>query len=325
MNAVNASAEPRLLKADARGLELAAQALRGGKLVAFPSETVYGLGGDATNDKTVARIYAAKGRPSFNPLIVHLPSVEAAEKFALFDERAYTLCEHFCPGALTLVLPRHPDNRLSLLVSAGLDSVAVRIPSHPIAQSLLKACDIPIAGPSANRSGAVSPTSAGHVLDGWPDPEMEGPAFVVDGGDCEVGVESTVIDLTTPRATLLRPGGVSLEDIDGLIGSVDIATHNDTSPKSPGMLSRHYSPNTPVFLNAKHARENGVFLGYGPNCNDPTCNLSESGNLSEAAANLFAMLRHLDTLNAASISVAPIPNNGLGLAINDRLQRAASR
>lgn len=319
------SSAPRVVAADSKGISLASEALRNGGLVAFPSETVYGLGADATNDIAVARIYAAKGRPTFNPLIVHVASVPDAKKFVEFDERANLLSDQFCPGALSLVLPRRSDSPLSLLVSAGLDSVAIRIPSHPIAQSLLLTCQKPIAAPSANPSGGVSPTSSIHVVDGWPDSEKEGPELILDGGKCVIGVESTVLDLTTQTATLLRPGGITLEDIQACIGTVAIAANNDSAPKSPGMLSRHYSPETPVYLNQTKSRNGGVFLGFGDHNAGATETLSADGNLTEAAANLFAFLRQLDKQNSKSISIAPIPNDGLGLAINDRLRRAASQ
>ena len=223
-----------------------------------------------------------------------------------------------------MVLPRRADSPLSLLVSAGLDSVAIRIPNHPIAQALLKACQLPIAAPSANPSGGVSPTKASHVLSGWPDPTKKGPSFVIDGGSCPIGLESTVLDLTTPTPTLLRPGGISLEQIESLIGPVSIATSDDNTPKSPGMLSRHYAPDTPVRLNVTDSKTGEVFLGFGPDHADEKYNLSPKGDLAEAAANLFSTLRLLDGLNATSIAVAPIPDHGLGRAINDRLFRAAT-
>lgn len=316
--------DKRLIKPSTTGIDAAAKALSTGKLVAFPTETVYGLGADATNNTAVASIYSAKGRPTFNPLIVHVASIEAAEQHVQIDARARNISDLFCPGALTLVLPKRSNSPLSLLVSAGLDSVAIRIPAHPIAQALLRACNLPIAAPSANTSGAVSPTTAPHVLSSWPDPLLGGPALIIDGGDCAIGLESTVLDLTTPTATLLRPGGVSLEDIEAAIGPVVIATNNDTAPKSPGMLSRHYAPNTPVRLNATSTHENEIFLGFGSDGPITPYNLSLIGDLSEAAANLFATLRQLDGLNASSIAVAPIPHTGLGLAINDRLIRAAT-
>ena len=324
MTTPSAHQDDRLIAPDVQGIEAAARALKDGKLVAFPSETVYGLGADATNDHAVTAIYAAKDRPTFNPLIVHVASVEAAKRYVEFDDRAQRLCDAFCPGALSLVLPRRPGSRLSLLVSAGLDSVAIRIPSHPIAQALLTACQLPIAAPSANPSGAVSPTQASHVLNGWPDLTKEGPLLIIDGGPCAIGLESTVLDLTTPTPALLRPGGISLEEIEALIGRVTIATSDDNTPKSPGMLSRHYAPDTPVRLNAIETQADELFLGFGPDHADKKFNLSLKGDLAEAAANLFSTLRLLDSLNANSIAIAPIPNHGLGRAINDRLSRAAT-
>ncbi len=314
----------RVLSSAPGSLEIAGSALRQGQLVAFPSETVYGLGADATNDLAVAQIYAAKGRPSFNPLIVHVPSVEIAKEYVVFDDRALAFCTAFCPGAISVVLPRRANSDLSLLVSAGLDSVAIRIPVHPIAQDLLKAAEVPVAAPSANPSGAVSPTCAEHVIDGWPVPDDTGPQYIIDGGACSVGLESTVIDLSTPTPTLLRPGGISREDIEKEIGPVSLATHDDTAPKSPGMLSRHYAPNTPVILNATDNTD-GVYIGFGPADEHAKYNLSTTGDLKEAAANLFSLLRTVDNLGQTSIAIAPIPTDGLGLAINDRLSRAALR
>lgn len=317
--------DARLISPDVPGIAVAGAALRDGKLVAFPSETVYGLGADATNDLAVAKIYSAKGRPTFNPLIVHVSSVEAAQRFATFDKRALTFCEEFCPGAVSVVLPRRADCSLSLLVSAGLDSVAIRIPSHHVAQAILQSSDVPIAAPSANPSGAVSPTRADHVLAGWPDPTNEGPQLVIDGGACAIGLESTVIDLTTTTPTLLRPGGLSLEEIEDKIGQISVAIHDDEAPKSPGMLSRHYAPETPVLLNASRDSAGGIYIGFGPGDAQARFNLSITGDLLEAAANLFSLLRKVDKLGKKSISVAPIPTSGLGLAINDRLSRAALR
>lgn len=315
----------RLIQPNALGIEEAALALSTGQLVAFPTETVYGLGANAKNDTAVASIYSAKERPAFNPLIIHVPSIEAALQYVEIDDRAHKIFNTFCPGALSFVLPRLNDCPLSLLVSAGLDTVAIRIPAHPTAQALLSACQLPIAAPSANTTGAVSPTTALHVLDSWPAPSNKGPSLVIDGSNCAIGLESTVLDLTTPTVTLLRPGGVSLEDIEDAIGPVMISINDDTAPKSPGMLSRHYAPNTPIRLNAKTANKSEVFLGFGPSGPKAEYNLSPTGDLLEAAANLFAALRHLDNLNALSIAVAPIPLTGLGLAINDRLKRATTK
>jgi L-threonylcarbamoyladenylate synthase len=316
------STDSRLIKPNNSGIEAAALALYKGQLVAFPTETVYGLGANAKNDTAVASIYSAKGRPTFNPLIVHVPSIEAALQYVEIDDRARKILNTFCPGALSFILPRRNDSPLSLLVSAGLDSVAIRIPAHPTAQALLNICQLPIAAPSANISGAVSPTTASHVLNGWPDLDNIGPSLVIDGSNCSIGLESTVLDLTTPFITLLRPGGVSLEDIETAIGPVVISINDDTSPKSPGMLSRHYAPNTPIRLNAETVNKNEIFLGFGSGGPQTQYNLSPTGDLAEAAANLFSALRQIDNLKAVSIAVAPIPLTGLGLAINDRLTRA---
>ena len=324
MTAPPSSTDKRVIKPNTTGIDAAAKALSAGDLVAFPTETVYGLGADATNNTAVASIYSAKGRPSFNPLIVHVASIEAAAEHVKIDARAQNICNLFCPGALTLVLPKRNNSPLSFLVSAGLDSVAIRVPAHPIAKALLMACTLPIAAPSANTSGAVSPTTAPHVQNSWPDPTLVGPTLIIDGGGCVIGLESTVLDLTTQTATLLRPGGVSREDIEAAIGPIKIATNDDTAPKSPGMLSRHYAPNTPVRLNATTAYENEIFLGFGQDGPESPYSLSPSADLSEAAANLFATLRHLDELKARTIAVAPIPHTGIGLAINDRLTRAAT-
>lgn len=298
----------------------AAQHLAAGRLVAFPTETVYGLGGDAGSDSAVAAIFAAKGRPTFNPLIVHAPGREALEEAVVFDERARRLADLFWPGPLTLVLPRHPRSRVSLLTSAGLDSIAVRVPSHPVAQALLRAAGVLVAAPSANRSGRVSPTSAAHAAEGLADRV----AMILDGGTCAVGVESTVLDLTGDRPTLLRPGGATLESLENVIGAIDIAgpIAPDT-PRSPGQLSSHYAPALPVRLNASRPEEGEAYMGFGP-VDGATLNLSPTGDLSEAAANLFAMMRRLDDSRYHAIAVAPIPNHGLGRAINDRLRRAAA-
>ena len=319
------NSDNRLIQANTPGIELAALALSKGQLVAFPTETVYGLGANAKNDTAVASIYSAKGRPSFNPLIVHVPSIEDALQYVEINDRAYKILSTFCPGALSFVLPRRNDSPLSLLVSAGLDTVAIRIPAHPTAQTLLNICQLPIAAPSANISGTVSPTTALHVINGWPEPSNEGPSLIIDGANCAIGLESTVLDLTTPTVTLLRPGGVSLEDIEAAIGPVVISINNHTTPKSPGMLAKHYAPNTPIRLNAVTVKKGEIFLGFGPSVPKTKYNLSATGDLIEAGANLFAVLRQLDALNAVTIAVAPIPFTGLGLAINDRLKRATFR
>jgi L-threonylcarbamoyladenylate synthase len=293
--------------------------LREGRLVAFPTETVYGLGADATNDRAVAAIFEAKGRPSFNPLIVHVAEAADIEKLVVVDARTRAVIARFWPGPLTLVLPRSKDSPVSLLASAGLDTVAVRLPDHPVAQAVIRAAGRPIAAPSANRSGAVSPTLAEHVA------ESLGTRvnLILDGGPCRVGVESTVLDLSGTEPALLRPGGVPVEALEAALGCrlVRPTDHAD-APKSPGMLASHYAPGLPVRLNVTAPQAGDAVLGLGDM--DCTLNLSPTGDLEEAAANLFAMLRALDRADFSAIAVAPIPEHGLGLAINDRLRRAAA-
>lgn len=293
--------------------------LRAGRLVAFPTETVYGLGGDATNDRAVAAIFEAKGRPSFNPLIVHVADAAGAEALVRVDERARAVMARFWPGPLTLVLPRRADSPISLLASAGLDTIAVRLPDHPVARALIAAARRPIAAPSANRSGAVSPTLPEHVA------ESLGArvGLILDGGPCRVGVESTVLDLSGEQAALLRPGGIAVEALEQALGGrlVRPTDHAD-APKSPGMLASHYAPGLPVRLNVTQPEANEAVLAFGAMAG--TLNLSPTGDLEEAAANLFAMLRALDRPGFTGIAVAPIPDHGLGLAINDRLKRAAA-
>lgn len=305
-------------------IETAARLLRTGELVAFPTETVYGLGADATNDRAVAAIFAAKARPAFNPLIIHLFKAEEAGALALVDDRAALLMQRFWPGPLSLVLRRAPQCRVSLLASAGLDTLALRVPAHPTAREILRAAGIPIAAPSANRSGRVSPTNADHVL-----AELDGRiAAVLDGGPCRIGIESTVLDLSGLTPILLRPGGVPLEELEALLGPIASARDSDAAaPRSPGMLESHYAPSLPLRLNATTVAPNEALLAFGdaPAGAAATLWLSRSGDLDEAAANLFAMLRQLDRPEFAGIAVMPIPEKGLGRAINDRLQRAARR
>jgi L-threonylcarbamoyladenylate synthase len=308
-----------LATGDARSIVEAAELLRSGGLVAFPTETVYGLGADATNDIAVASIFAVKRRPRFNPLIVHVSGIEAAERLVCLDSRARHLARRFWPGPLTMVLPRREDSGLSLLVSAGLDTVAVRTPDHPVARALLNACGRPVAAPSANVSGRISPTTAAHVAT-----ELgEQVALILDGGPCRVGVESTVLDLSGTPPILLRPGGISVEELRDIVGP--IAAPEDGAVRAPGMLRRHYAPSRPLRLNVRESGADEALLGFGPDIAAATLNLSRRGDLVEAAANLFAMLRALDQAPGyAVIAVAPIPENGLGVAINDRLRRAAS-
>ncbi|CAK0744619.1 Threonylcarbamoyl-AMP synthase [uncultured Gammaproteobacteria bacterium] len=312
----------------------AADLLRAGDLVAFPTETVYGLGADATNDSAIAAVFAAKGRPHFNPLIVHVLDLAAAEEVAVFDERARLLGSANWAGPLTLVLPRQPDSGVSLLVSAGLDTVAVRVPGNPVARALLKAFGGPIAAPSANRSGAISPTTPLHVAESLGDKV----AMILAGGRCSIGIESTVVDLTGPIPVLLRPGAVSQSEIEKLLGigvvlpdteSDDGDADKVAAPRSPGRLARHYAPNRPLRLNAIEVSPTEALLSFGPDRfvigGATRLNLSPTGCLYEAAANLFAMLRSLDKPQHSGIAVMPIPEKSLGVAINDRLRRAAAQ
>lgn len=314
-----------IVAADATAIAAAAALLRAGALVAFPTETVYGLGADAGNDAAVAGIFAAKGRPRFNPLIVHVGDAAAAAQLVEFDARAQALAARFWPGPLTMVLPRRDAAALSLLVSAGLDTVAIRAPDHPVAQALLRAAGLPIAAPSANASGRISPTTAAHVQ-----AELGGrPAMVLDGGRCRVGVESTIVDLSGNAPVLLRPGGVPLEELEAVLGPLAMITGDaGSAPRAPGLLRRHYAPRRPLRLNATAAAPGEALLGFGPaaSAGQATLHLSTAGDLVEAAGNLFAMLRTLDAAAGyAGIAVAPIPEHGLGRAINDRLQRAAAQ
>lgn len=302
---------------DADGIAAAAAILRDGGLVSFPTETVYGLGADAGNDTAVAGIYAAKGRPSFNPLIVHLPSLEAAQQYCEFDDAALRLASAFWPGALTLVLPLKAGSGLSKLVTAGLETVAVRVPDHPVARDLLAAFGGPVAAPSANPSGRVSPTTAAHVIAGLED-KIDA---VVDGGACAVGVESTIVSCVSQPA-LLRAGGIPTEALAACLGQALLEPADPATPIAPGQLASHYAPKGRVRLNASCANAGEVLLGFGPV--EAALNLSPSGDLNEAAARLFACLHQLDAMNATAIAVSPIPDHGLGRAINDRLRRAAA-
>lgn len=320
-----------VLTFDAAGIARGAAILRAGGLVAFGTETVYGLGGDATNPQAVAAIFAAKGRPHFNPLICHYTDAEAAFRHVEVNEAARVLARALWPGPLTLVLPRRPDCPVALLTGAGLDTLAVRVPAHPIALALIAALGRPIAAPSANRSGQVSPTSAAHVLDG-----LAGRIdAVIDSGPCPVGVESTVLALTGPRPLLLRPGGATVEAIEALIGPIDHgAPHGVDQPgaglRSPGMLLSHYAPTLPVRLEARSVGAEEALLAFGPALAGAgaTFDLSPTGNPTEAASRLFEGLRDLDArgqaLGLRGIAVMPVPDAGLGLAINDRLRRSAA-
>lgn len=301
-------------------MEEAASLLRTGQLVAFPTETVYGIGADARNDLAVARIFEVKGRPQFNPLIVHIIDLKQANSYAVFGDISTQAAEKFWPGPLTLVLPRRPHSNISKLASAGLNTVALRAPGHPAARQLLELASCPVAAPSANLSGNLSPTTPHHVSK-----SLGGNVqLILDGGPCSIGVESTIIDCSVTPPSLLRPGGVPVEEIEKEIGP--LAVPNESTIRAPGMLANHYAPTTPVRLNAQECQSNEALLAFGPhpvNGAKITKNLSPTGDVVEAASNLFAMLHALDAENCTTIATMPIPEYGLGLAINDRLRRAA--
>jgi L-threonylcarbamoyladenylate synthase len=311
------------LDATPEAIERAAAALRAGALVAFPTETVYGLGADATSARAIAALYEAKGRPRFNPLIVHVMDRDAAAALAQFTPAAERLAAAFWPGPLTLVLAKQPDCSVAELATAGLDTVAVRVPSHPVAQALLHAAELPIAAPSANRSGHVSPTTAAHVEADLGDRV----ALILDGGPAPLGLESTVVDATGAEPVVLRLGAVAREDLARAFGRpVAVAGGDPSQPASPGMLARHYAPRARLRLDARDVHEGEALLAFGPllpHHEGPMINLSPTGDLLEAAGNLFAALRTLDASGVATIAVMPIPEQGLGEAINDRLRRAA--
>jgi L-threonylcarbamoyladenylate synthase len=311
-------AAERLVQADASAVARAGEILRRGGLVAFPTETVYGLGANALDDNAVAGIFAAKGRPRFNPLIVHVPDFGQAESYGEFPDMARELAAAFWPGPLTLVVPRKKDCALSLLVSAGLDTVAMRAPSHPVAKALLAESKVPIAAPSANPSGRLSATRASDVAEALGD-HVD---LILDGGDCSVGIESTVIGFDHGAAVLLRPGAIARDELEPITGA--LRATDKAHIAAPGMLESHYAPRAALRLNA-HGTQNGeALLAFGSDAPAAALNLSKSGNLREAAANLFSLLRKLDASGAQTIAVMPIPNDGLGEAINDRLARAAA-
>lgn len=307
------------------GLAAAVAALRAGHLVGMPTETVYGLAADATNSIAVARIFAAKGRPRFNPLIVHVGSLGAVEAIARLSPDARRLGESFWPGPLTMVLPKRQNSGIADLVTAGLDTVAVRVPAHPVARELIEAFGNPVAAPSANRSGRVSPTKAAHVATDL----GRDVACILDAGPSLVGVESTIVGLSSGEAVLLRPGGVATGAIEGVLGRKLALPHDPSKVTAPGMLASHYSPRASLRLNAKDVRPGEALIAFGATLPAGAAdsagffNLSGSSDLTEAAANLFSALRELDQ-QAAAIAVMPIPEEGLGEAINDRLRRAAA-
>jgi len=315
----------RVVRADPQAIATAARVIRDGGLVAFPTETVYGLGADATNGEAVARLYAAKGRPSFNPLISHVATEAAARRLAHFDATADALARTFWPGPLTLVLPKAAGCDVSDLATAGLDSIAVRVPDHPVARDLIAAAGKPVVAPSANVSGHVSPTTAEHVL-----ADLRGRIdLIVDGGATTVGVESTIV-ACLGEPILLRPGGLSRAAIEKAVGrplaSREVHADSGEAPLAPGMLASHYAPRAFLRLNAADVAPGEALLAFGPAQANAAIvfNLSPSGNLIEAAANLFSHLRLLDQAGATRVAVMPIPNEGLGEAINDRLRRAAA-
>ncbi len=313
------------LDASSGSIATAAAIMARGGLVSFPTETVYGLGADATNGRAVASIYEAKGRPSFNPLIAHVLDLPEAQRQADFPPEARLLAQAFWPGPLTLVLPKAADCDVSDIATAGLDTVALRVPGHPIARALLEALGRPIAAPSANRSGHVSPTLATHVAADL-DERIDA---IIDGGAADVGVESTILACQGSEVVLLRPGGVTRVAIEGALGRpVEAAApSSEENPVSPGLLASHYAPRARLRLDAEAAEAGEAWLGFGPDKarpSGPARNLSRAGDLAEAAANLFGMLRELDATGAPTIGVAKIPEHGLGEAIRDRLARAAA-
>lgn len=314
-----------VLPATPATLAAAATALRAGRLVAFPTETVYGLGADATNALAVARIFQAKGRPRFNPLIVHVARATAAWHLGASTALARRLADAFWPGPLTLVLRRTQDTPIADLATAGLDTIAVRCPAHHIAQALIDAAGCPLAAPSANRSGRVSPTRAADVAADLGD-RVD---IVLDGGPCAIGLESTVIDVSGATPILLRPGGVTRQAVEEVVGALRIATVGPERPTSPGQLASHYAPRAQVVLGLKGLQPGDAVLAFGPSPprgpgEGPLINLSPAGDLVEAAARLYTALRELDATGAPVIRVAPIPGSGLGEAILDRLARAAA-
>jgi L-threonylcarbamoyladenylate synthase len=297
---------------------LATAALGRGELVGLPTETVYGLAADATQDSAVALVYAAKGRPSFNPLISHVHDTTAAYALGSFPDDAKKLATVFWPGPLTMVVPRRDGCPVSLLASAGLPSLAIRVPNHPVALELLRAFGKPVVAPSANPSGRISPTSANHVRAGLGDKV----SVILDGGPSVVGIESTVVSFMDARPKLLRPGGVARDAVEHVLG-YGIAVADAASPHSPGQMESHYAPSAMLRLEAVAPRDDETYLGFGDYAHGQY-SLSRGGDVLEAAANLFRMLHELDAMGISAIAIAPIPNEGLGEAINDRLRRAAA-
>ncbi len=297
--------------------EIAAEALKSGRLVLLPTETVYGLAADASNPQAVARIFEAKGRPRFNPLIAHVASALEAEEVAIFDSRARALAEAFWPGPLTIVAPVRDTDKVCDLARAGLDTVAVRVPAHSRARAVISAFGGAVVAPSANRSGRPSPTTFDDAMD----ETGHAVGAAVDGGPCAVGVESTVVSVLGGEVALLRPGSVTRDEIEAVVGQ--LAPEAGEGHRSPGRMALHYAPDAPVRINAEAANDGEILLGFGAGIGDPRWSLSPAGDLREAAANLFRMLREADRARPAGIAISPIPAQGLGEAINDRLRRAA--
>ncbi len=322
--------------ANSENIKKAAELLNSGGLVAMPTETVYGLAANALDGQAVARIFAAKGRPQINPLIVHVASIAQAEDHVVFDARARKYADHFWPGPLTLILPKKENCEISELVSAGLPTIGVRCPAHPIAQQLLNTCGLPLAAPSANASGTISPTAPIHVAQSLGD-KVD---MILSGGNCTEGLESTILDLSGALPVILRPGTITADDIAQVEGlTPEVGYGNPEAPTSPGQLLKHYAPNADLRLNAVDVAADEALLGFGslkfmgvkgggfakylPQ--GQMLNLSENGDLYQAASHLFAYLRRLDDAGFSKIAVMSIPNTGLGIAINDRLTRAARK
>ncbi len=317
MTGSNPLGHGRVAKAESAAIAEAVERLRAGAVVAIPTETVYGLAADASNADAVAQIYRTKGRPDFNPLIVHVPDHAAAERLAQFDDRASKLAVRFWPGPLTLVLPLQPDARVAKAVTAGLPTIALRCPAHPMMQAVLKQSGLALAAPSANRSGGISPTRAEHVARSF----GETMPLVLDAGPCAAGLESTIVAIRENGWQLLRPGPVTAAEIEALLDEPPLPV-SDAKIEAPGQLASHYAPSKPVRLDAREAQSGEWHIGFGAVAGDD--NLSPDGDLAEAAARLFDALHKGDASKATSIAVAPIPDEGIGVAINDRLKRAAA-
>lgn len=311
----------KIVAANDINISRAAEVICEGGLVAFPTETVYGLGANVYNPHAVANIFAVKHRPTFNPLISHIAEPDFLKEYAVIDSRGVFLAQKFWPGPLTFVLPRKDEEPALDLVCAGLRTITVRCPNHPVALELIRRAGVPIAAPSANRSQSISPTTADAVLESLED----GVDMILDGGACAVGVESTIIDLTTPKIVMLRAGGITKEELEKALGEeVLISDGNPNKPTSPGQMLRHYAPSKKLRINVIKPEEDEFFIAFGEGYERAQLNLSPKGDLREAAANLFAFLRRADNMpGVTKLAMAPIPNEGLGLAINDRIKRAA--